>query len=216
MIIILLGAPGSGKGTQAEHLKNEFGLAHIATGDLFRYNLKNRTPLGQLAEGYMQRGELVPDEVTVAMVRERMQQPDVTKGVLFDGFPRTLAQAEALDALLAELGTQVHGVLYLNVPDDEIVTRLGGRLICKECQTPFHQTYNPFKVCPFNKCQGEFIYQRDDDKPETVRARLDTFHRQTAPLETHYRQAGVLRELNGVGPIEEITASILETARSFG
>lgn len=217
MNLILLGAPGSGKGTQAERIQREFGLTHIATGDLFRYNLKNRTELGQLAEGYMQRGELVPDDVTIAMVRERLQRPDISQsgGILFDGFPRTETQAEALTALMSEMGSQIDAVIYLLVDDEEIVTRLGGRMICKECQTPFHATYNPFVTCPFNKCQGEYLYQRDDDKPETVRARLATFHKQTRPLVDYYHKAGLLVELPGSGAIDEITAAILQTVRSL-
>jgi adenylate kinase len=215
MNLILLGAPGSGKGTQAEQLTGTLGLTHIATGDLFRYNLKNRTELGLLAEGYMKRGELVPDEVTVAMVRDRLQQPDVARGVLFDGFPRNLSQARALDALLHELGARVNGVIYLDVADDEIVARLSGRWICRECQTPFHQQYNPFKTCPLGKCQGEYLYQRDDDKAETVRARLETFHNQTKPLVDYYQQAGVLVNVPGVGEIEQITQAILQAARNF-
>lgn len=215
MNLILLGAPGSGKGTQAERIQKEFGLTHIATGDLFRYNLKNRTELGQLAEGYMQRGELVPDDVTIAMVRERLQRPDIAQsgGILFDGFPRTEAQAEALTALMDEIGSKIDAVIYLLVDDEEIVNRLGGRMICKECQTPFHASYNPFVSCPFQKCQGEYLYQRDDDKPETVRARLATFHKQTRPLVDYYQKTGLLVELPGSGAIDQITAAILETVR---
>lgn len=210
MNIILLGAPGSGKGTQAERLQIRFGLTHIATGDLFRYNMKNKTELGRLAEGYIQSGVLVPDEVTIAMVRERMQKPDIANGILFDGFPRTLGQAQALTGLMAEFELQIDHVIYLLVPDEEIVTRLSGRMICKECQTPFHETYNPFKSCPFNKCNGEYLYQREDDKPETVRTRLTTFHQQTKPLVEYYRTAGVLTELNGVGDIDAVSGLIFE------
>ncbi len=210
MNIILLGAPGSGKGTQAEHLMSALGLTHIATGDLFRYNLKNRTKLGLMAEEFMNKGQLVPDEVTIAMVRERLQEPDVKQGIIFDGFPRTLPQAEALTALMAELGMVLDRVVYLVVPDEDIVERLSGRLICKECQTPFHKVYNPFKTCPHNKCQnGEYLYQRDDDKPETVKARLDTFHKQTAPLIAYYQKTGSLVEVPGTGDIEKVKQAIL-------
>lgn len=213
MNIILLGAPGSGKGTQAEHIESAFGLTHVSSGDLFRYNLKNQTELGKLAEGYMKRGELVPDDVTVAMVRDRLQQPDITEGVLLDGFPRTLPQAEALTNMLHQLGQKVDAVVYLDVPDDEIMTRLSGRLICRECQAPFHKTFNPFETCPQNKCHGEHLYQRDDDKPETVGARLATYHSQTSPLVQYYREHGILLHIHGIGNIEEITERILTAIR---
>jgi adenylate kinase len=213
MNVILLGAPGSGKGTQAEHLQNVLGLTHVASGDLFRYNLKHRTELGLLAEQYMNRGELVPDDVTVAMVRERMQRPDITGGVLLDGFPRTLPQAQALAQMLAEMGQQVEVVIYLDVPDEEILIRLTGRLICKECQAPFHKTFNPFQRCPLNKCQGEYLYQRDDDQPETVRARLTTYHNQTKPLVDYYEAGGVLARVPGVGSIDEIKQAIVDAVQ---
>ncbi|MBI1878231.1 MAG: nucleoside monophosphate kinase, partial [Chloroflexi bacterium] len=172
MNLVLIGAPGAGKGTQADKVAAKFGIQHIATGDLFRENLKNETELGKLAKTYMDRGELVPDDVTEAMVRERLARPDTTNGVVFDGFPRTPAQAEALNDILTGLNRRLDGVLYIKVSDEEIVSRLSGRLICRECQTPFHKIYNPFKTCPFGKCQGEYLYQRDDDKEETIRARL--------------------------------------------
>jgi adenylate kinase len=213
MNIILLGAPGSGKGTQAEHLQAALGLTHIATGDLFRDNLKNRTKLGILAETYMNKGHLVPDDVTIAMVRERLQNPDVKPGIIFDGFPRTLPQAEALSALFNEMNMKVDRVVYLSVPDDEIVERLSGRLVCRECQAPFHKVYNPFTTCPEHKCHGEYLYQRDDDKPETVRSRLDTFHKQTTPLIEYYRKANLLVEVPGSGDIEEVKKALIATVR---
>ncbi len=213
MNIILLGAPGSGKGTQAEHLQTALGMTHIATGDLFRYNLKNRTKLGVLAETYMNKGQLVPDDVTIAMVRERLQNPDVKAGIIFDGFPRTLPQAEALAGLFDELHMKVDRVINLDVPDDEIVERLSGRLICRECQAPFHKVFNPFTTCPEHKCHGEYLYQRDDDKPETVRARLDTFHKQTAPLIEYYRKAGLLRDVPGSGDIEDVKKALIAAVR---
>ncbi|MEW5986979.1 MAG: adenylate kinase [Chloroflexota bacterium] len=210
MNIILLGPPGSGKGTQAERLRNARRLTHIATGDLFRENLKNKTELGLLAQGYMNAGKLVPDDVTVAMLRERMLRPDVSpNGILFDGFPRTIAQADALRDLLSSLDKKVDAVIHLVVSDEELVSRLSGRLICRECQTPFHQVNNPFKSCPFNKCEGQYLYQRDDDKPETVRARLQTFHQQTSPLIDYYSQAGVLKTIAGEGAVDEVTQAML-------
>jgi adenylate kinase len=209
MNIVLLGAPGSGKGTQADRLCEQINVPHIATGDLFRENLKNETELGKLAQTYMDKGQLVPDDVTVAMVRERFSRPDARRGFVLDGFPRTLAQAEALTDLLQEMGRQLDLVLYIKVSDEEIVNRLSGRIICKECQTPFHKVFNPFKSCPFNKCEGEYLYQRDDDKPETVRARLETYHSQTEPLINYYQDAGLLAEIDGEGDMAEITARVL-------
>jgi len=213
--IVLLGAPGSGKGTQAERICKELDLLHVATGDLFRENLKNETELGRLAKTYMNRGELVPDDVTEAMVRERLSRPDAQSGFVLDGFPRTLPQAEALTEIMTEMGRRINGVLYIKVSDEEIVNRLSGRIICKECQTPFHKIFNPFKSCPFNKCEGEYLYQRDDDNPETVRARLKTFYGQTAPLIDYYGTAGLLIEIEGEGDVSEITAKVLDAARSL-
>ena len=213
--IVLLGPPGSGKGTQADRLSEQFHLPHIATGDLFREHLKNETELGKLAKTYMERGDLVPDDVTVGMVRERLSRPDTANGFIFDGFPRTVAQAEALQSMLAEMGRQLAGVIHVKVSDEEIVRRLSGRLICRECQTPFHKIFNPFKTCPYNKCNGEYLYQRDDDKPETVRARLEVFRRQTAPLADYYRQAGLLVEVDGEGDMETVTGRMLAAVRNL-
>lgn len=213
--IILLGAPGSGKGTQAQHICSELNLPHIASGDLFRENLKNETELGKLAKTYMDRGELVPDDVTVAMVRERLSRPDASKGFVLDGFPRTLPQAEALTAMMAELNRQIDGVVYIKVSDEEIVKRLSGRWICRNCQTPYHTLYNPPKtpgVC--DVCGGE-LYQRDDDNPTTVRARLQTFHNQTESLIDYYRRAGLLIEVNGEGDVADITRRTLEVVQNL-
>jgi adenylate kinase len=215
MNIVLLGAPGSGKGTQADRLCEQFSVPHIATGDLFREHLKKETELGKLAKGYMDCGELVPDDVTVAMVRERFNREDAQGGFVLDGFPRTLAQAEALTKMLDKMGRQLDGVIYIEVSDEEIVKRLSGRIICKECQTPFHQIFNPFKSCPYNKCTGEYLYQRDDDKPETVRARLETFHGQTEPLISYYREAGLLLDVDGEGEVAAITERVLAAAKGL-
>ncbi len=210
MNVVLLGAPGSGKGTQATTVTGRLGWAHVASGDLFRHHLKAQTALGRQVEGYMNRGELVPDDVTIAMVRERLAQPDIAAGVLFDGFPRTLAQAHALDTLLASLGQRVDLAVYLDVPDEAIVQRLSGRLVCRECEAPFHAQANPFAACPHGKCAGEHLVRRADDEPETVRRRLATFHRQTAPVVEHYRAVGVLVTIHGEGPVEAIGRGILE------
>lgn len=215
MNIILLGAPGSGKGTQAECLQAEFGLTHISSGDLFRENFDQRTSLGFQAQAYMQRGELVPDAIVVAMVRHRLQREDTESGVIFDGFPRNVAQAHALTDMVAELERRIDGVLYIEVPDAELIERLAGRLICRECQAPFHITYKPFQICPYNKCGGEYLYQRDDDQPETVRVRLETFHEQTAPLIDYYDRAQLLLTVPGAGPIDAVKRATLDAAQSL-
>lgn len=213
MNIILLGPPGSGKGTQAEQMEAVLGLTHVSSGDLFRENIRQGTELGSRAQQYMNRGELVPDDLTIEMLRERFGRPDVKQGVLLDGFPRTLAQAEALDSMMAGMGRKIDVVINIRVPDEEIVKRLSGRLICRECQTPFHTLFRPFESCPLGKCQGEFLYQREDDRPETVRARLANFQRQTAPLVEYYAKHGVLVTVDGVGSREEVTGACLKAAR---
>lgn len=210
--LILLGPPGSGKGTQAQHLCQQFEIKHISTGDLFRENLKNGTPLGQLAKSFMDRGELVPDDVTANMVRERLARPDIQRGFLLDGFPRTITQAEALSHLLLDLGQRLHGVLHFMVSDEEIVSRLSGRLLCRECQLPFHRTFHPFTVCPHDKCQGEYLYQREDDKEGTIRARLEVYHHQTTPLINYYAKTGLLCNVDGEGDFAEVTRRVLAAA----
>lgn len=202
--IVLLGAPGSGKGTQAVQLAKMLNLRRIATGDLFRKNIEEETELGLLAKKYMDRGELVPDNVTEAMVKERLSRSDTHAGFVLDGFPRTLPQAEALTEIMTDMKRRIDGVLYINVADEEIIDRLSGRQICRECQSPFHSLYNPFETCPYNRCQGEHLYQRDDDKPKTVHNRLKTYHRQTAPLINYYRRAGLLFEIDGAGEISDV------------
>jgi adenylate kinase len=213
MDLILLGAPGSGKGTQADHLRRELGVTHIASGDLFRDHLQRKTELGVQASDYMARGALVPDPITIAMLRERVSKPDTNKGVLLDGFPRTMEQAIALNEMLATLGRNISAVLYVDVPDDDLVERLSGRLVCRECQVPFHRTANPFKTCPHGRCNGEHLYQRADDSPETVRARLVTFHRQTEPVIDYYRLINLLVTVPGNGPVEEVKRATLDAVR---
>jgi len=215
MRLVLLGPPGAGKGTQAERLAQELALPHVASGDLFRDNLRNETELGLTAREYMDKGELVPDDVTIAMVRDRMQRPDCARGVILDGFPRTLTQAQGLDGMLTDMEHKLDGVIYLAVPDEELVRRLSGRWLCDQCQAPYHTVFSPPSregVC--DACGGT-LYQRDDDKPDTVWARLNVFHRQTAPLIDYYRQADLLVEVNGVGAIEAVSDLVLEAARSF-
>jgi adenylate kinase len=215
MDLILLGGPGSGKGTQAEKIQTQFGVVHISTGELFRENIKNQTELGTLAKSFMDKGDLVPDEVTVGMVRERMTDPATGEGVLFDGFPRTITQAEALDELMAGLDREIDLVLNLSVSDEEIVRRLSGRLICKKCELPFHRDFNPFQTCPYDKCEGEFLYQRDDDKPATIRARLTVFQEQTAPLIEYFSAQGKLVTVVGEGGVDVVFEAIREVLEGF-
>ena len=211
--IVLLGAPGSGKGTQAERLRQELGLRHIATGDLFRAHLKVPTELGRVAGEYMDRGELVPDATTVQMLREHLaaDSEETSSRALFDGFPRTLEQAKALEKLLTERGRCVDGVVYVRVSADEIVERLSGRLICRKCQVPFHRRFSPFVSCSTGECEsGEYLYQRDDDRPATVRKRLETYHELTAPLVDYYRGKGLLCEVDGEGTVAQVSARVLQ------
>jgi len=215
MNLVLLGAPGSGKGTQASVIAGELRVTHVASGDLFRENLRNRTPLGLRAEEYMTRGALVPDEVTIAMLRERLQRPDADAGVLLDGFPRTMEQAIALSAMLETLNREIDAVFYVEVADDILVDRLSGRLICRECQAPFHRTANPFTSCPKHACSGEHLYQRADDSPDTVRARLVTFHRQSEPVIDYYRLLNLLVTVPGSGSVDEVKRATLHAARAL-
>jgi len=213
MYIILLGAPGAGKGTQADSLSSELNLPHIASGDLFREALKKETELGLLAKSYMERGELVPDEVTIKMILQRIEMPDCVSGCLFDGFPRTLAQAEALDKGLADKGKSIDKVLYIKVSNEELLKRLGGRWLCQNCQTPYHLITAPPKVpgkC--DKCGGE-LYQREDDKEETVKERLRVFFAQTIPIVDYYRGQSKLIEVNGNQGIQEVAKKIMLSLR---
>ena len=215
LFIILLGPPGAGKGTQAHRLAERLGLPHISSGDLFREHLKNQTPLGKLAQQYMSKGELVPDEVTIGMVKDRLARPDAQRGAILDGFPRTPAQAQALDALLAERCARVV-VPYIRVPEEELIARLSGRLTCRAHGHVFHVRYNPPKqpgVCDYD---GSELYQRDDDKPETVRRRIQVYHAQTAPLIDYYRQRCVLVEVNGDAPLDDVTQALLEAVQGRG
>ncbi|MDY7079105.1 MAG: adenylate kinase [Chloroflexota bacterium] len=206
--IILLGPPASGKGTQAARLREALDLPHVASGDLFRENLKNETALGLQAKGYMDRGELVPDDVTIGMVMERLSRPDCADGALLDGFPRTIAQAEALDQALAAQGHNISLVPNIAVPDEVLVERVSGRWLCRSCGESYHIKFNPPQqpgVC--DKDGGE-LYQRDDDKPDTVRQRLKVYWKQTSPLIDHYRRQGVLVEVNGDQPIDAVATDL--------
>ncbi len=206
--IILLGPPASGKGTQAAKLQKALELPHVASGDLFRYNLKNKTELGLKAKGYMEKGELVPDAITIGMVMERLSQPDCARGALLDGFPRTIAQAEALETALVARGAQVNLVLNIVVPDDVLVERVTGRRLCKDCSTSYHIKFIPPQAAGIcDKCGGE-LYQRPDDTEGTVRTRIAVYWEQTSPLVDYYRQQGVLVDIIGDQSVGAVTAAL--------
>lgn len=213
MNILIMGPPGAGKGTQAEVIIGEFGIPHISTGDAFRLAIKQGTPVGIKAKEYIDQGLLVPDDVTVGIVRERLQQSDCEKGFLLDGFPRTLSQAEALDQLLTELGRKLDHVVNLKVDRDKLLARLTGRRICKSCGSTYHVLFNPPKqegVC--DKCGGE-LYQRSDDNEESVGTRLDEYITKTAPLLNFYEQQGLLREVDGELEIDTVSKEIVSLLR---
>ena len=207
--IVLLGPPGAGKGTQAEILSERTGLAHVSSGDIFRENLKAQTELGILAQGYMNRGELVPDDVTIAMIRERLRQPDCVAGAILDGFPRTPQQAKALDEMLAEMGGRVVSVPYISVPTPVLIERLGGRWTCRAQGHVFHGVYNPPKQAGICDEDGSELYQREDDRPETVENRIRVYFEQTSPLIDYYKKAGLLVEIDGTQSIDQVTAALL-------
>ena len=207
--IVMLGPPGVGKGTQAKILSEKTGLAHISSGDLFRENLKNQTELGKLAQTYMTKGELVPDDVTVAMVKDRLTRPDCKAGAILDGFPRTPAQAEALEAILGEFDGHVDSVPFITARDDILVDRLTGRWTCRAEGHVFNEKTNPPKNpgrCDFD---GSELYQRDDDKVETVNNRIQVYFTQTAPLISYYRTHGKLVEIDGAQTIDQVTKDLL-------
>lgn len=209
MNIVFLGPPGAGKGTQAKILIEKYGIPQISTGDMLREHRAKGTELGKKAQEYMDKGQLVPDEIILGMVKERLAQPDCAKGFILDGFPRTVAQAEALDKILSEMNKNLDFALALVVPDELLVERLTGRRTCKNCGMMFHVKYKPPKVegkC--DACGGE-LYQRPDDNEETVRNRLKVYHESTAPLIDYYKKKGILKEIDGSKSIEEITAQLI-------
>ncbi len=206
---VLLGPPGAGKGTQAKIIAEKYGLVHVSSGDLFRDNLKRQTELGQLAQTYMSKGELVPDDVTIAMIRERLSRPDCINGALLDGFPRTPAQADALSVMLKEFSGQVNLVPFISVPESLLVERLCGRWTCKSNGHVFHEKNNPPQRAGICDLDGSELYQRDDDRSETVLNRIKVYAQQTSPLIEYYKKLNLLAEIDGTQTIEEVTTELL-------
>ena len=211
MKIIMLGAPGAGKGTQAKMIAEKYSIPHISTGDIFRANIKEGTELGKKAKTYMDKGELVPDEVTNGIVKERLAKDDVNDGYMLDGFPRNMAQAEALDEFGKELGKSLNCVINIHVDPESLMERLTGRYICRDCGATYHKVFNPTKVegtC--DRCGGHEFFQREDDKPETVKNRLDVNIKMNTPLLDFYKKQGLLHEVNGNQDIDKVFADIKE------
>ena len=213
MYIIFLGAPEAGKGTQAANVAHQLNLVHSATGDLFRQAVEQGTELGMQVKSYMEKGVLVPDELTIHMVLERMSAPDCQPGVILDGFPRNIKQAEALDEALARQAKAIDVVVYIKVSEEEILRRLSGRWICRQCQTPYHSQNSPPRVWgKCDQCGGE-LYQRPDDTVETIKKRLQVYFAQTAPLISYYTQAGKLLEVDGEGGVDEVGRRVILALR---
>jgi len=213
--IVLVGPPGAGKGTQAQFIASHLSIPKISTGDIFRANVSGNTPLGKKAKEYMDRGDLVPDEITIAMVRDRLAEDDAQEGFLLDGFPRNVPQAETLKKILSEMDRRLDLVLELVVDDDEVVRRLSGRRTCRKCGRIWHLAFDPpTKDGQCDVCGGE-LFQRDDDREETIRHRLEVYQEQTAPLASFYADEGILVGLDATGPVEEVTERALAALRRF-
>ena len=213
LILLLVGAAGAGKGTQAAVLSSDLGIPHLASGNLFRAAMAAGTPLGREAKSYMERGELVPDATTIGMFMEELSRPEAARGAILDGFPRTEAQAQALDATLAGMGERVGKVVYIEVPTEALVERLAGRWVCPVCGTPYHEINDPPKVPGRCDREGAEIVQRDDDRPEVVRARLEQQVPPMLDVVAHYEGAGIVEHVDGERPIDEITDDILRRVR---
>ncbi|MGN0355894.1 MAG: adenylate kinase [Muricoprocola sp.] len=210
MKIIMLGAPGAGKGTQAKKIAEKYNIPHISTGDIFRANIKEGTELGKKAKTYMDQGLLVPDELVVDLVVDRLQKDDCKKGYILDGFPRTIPQAESLTAALDKIHEKMDFAIDVEVPDENIVTRMGGRRACVGCGATYHVVFNPTKKEGICDVCGEALILRDDDKPETVQKRLDVYHAQTQPLIDYYKNAGILKEVDGTMDMEDVFKAIVQ------
>jgi adenylate kinase len=209
LILLLIGAVGAGKGTQAERLEERLGIPHLASGDLFRAALRDGTPLGERARDYMERGDLVPDDITIAMFMERLSEADAARGAILDGFPRTVGQAAALDATLAERGERIARVIYIAVPTEELVQRVAGRSVCPVCGTPYHDLTDPPRQPGICDKDGTPLVRREDDQAEVVRARLDKQVPPMLEVVRHYREANLLAEVDGMQPIDDVLAEIL-------
>jgi adenylate kinase len=217
LAVLLFGPPGAGKGTQAAAVAAASGVPHIATGDMFREHLRSGSELGELARSYMDRGELVPDDVTIGMLGERIAQPDAERGFVLDGFPRTLDQASALDRLLSERGARVSGVLDIEVPGDELVRRLAGRLVCRAASHPYHVTDAPPAVDGICDIDGSELYHRDDDREDVIRNRVAVFEEETRPVREHYRALGTpILTIDGARGRDEVEADLVEAVRALG
>lgn len=209
MKIIMLGAPGAGKGTQAKRIAEKYGIPHISTGDIFRANIKNGTDLGKKAKEYMDKGALVPDELTCDLVMDRIQQEDCKNGFVLDGFPRTIPQAEALDEALGKISEKMDYAIDVDVPDENIVNRMGGRRACLSCGATYHIEFNPTKVDGICDACGAKTVLRDDDKPETVQNRLKVYHEQTQPLIDYYKKQDILKSVDGTQPMDAVFNAIV-------
>ena len=211
MILIIFGPPGAGKGTQASIIAKNYNMLHISTGDMLRAAVKEGTELGNLAKSYMDKGELVPDNVVIGIIREAIKSSDSINGYLLDGFPRTIPQAEALDQMLNSESLKVDKVVSIEVPDGEIISRISGRRVCEKCGAMYHKVFDPPKnsdIC--DKCRGN-LYQRDDDREDVIRKRLEVYRGQTLPLKAYYRNANILREIDGLGTIDGVRSRISDS-----
>jgi adenylate kinase len=215
-VVVLLGAPGAGKGTQADLLAERLGIPHVSTGDLFRTAVRDRSPIGLEARRYMERGQLVPDDITIQMLLDRLTAPDAAGGVILDGFPRNRPQAKALEAALAERGSRVDRAVTIEVPTDELVRRLSGRWVCQDSGHVYNEKTNPPKVAGVCDLDGSPLVQREDDQPETIRARLNQQLASLGEVADHYDKVGLLRVVDGLGPIEQVTTDLLAAITEAG
>lgn len=210
MKIIMLGAPGAGKGTQAKKIAEKYQIPHVSTGDIFRSNIKEGTQLGRKAKEYMDQGALVPDEITIGMLMDRIQQEDCSNGYVLDGFPRTIPQAESLQKAITEMGQKIDFAINVDVPDENIINRMSGRRACISCGATYHIVYNPSKIAGICDVCGSELVLRDDDKPETVKKRLAVYHDQTRPLIDYYKEAGVLVNVDGTQELNKVFSDITD------